>query len=57
MIDADEILVLSPRPARIVARFEPAFEGRDAGLRTRPEFARLAGEVHAALRRGVESAA
>ena len=53
---ADEVLVLSPRPARVVERFEPGFEERDAELRSRPEFAQLVGRVHAALRRGVESA-
>jgi NitT/TauT family transport system ATP-binding protein len=51
---ADEIVVLSRRPARVVERFPVAFERRHPGLRERPEFAELVGRVHAALRAGME---
>jgi len=49
------VLVMSPRPGRIVAEFEVPFEyPRAPELRFTPEFAKLSGEVSAALRQGYE---
>jgi len=48
-----KVVVLTARPGRIAASFEVPFgEDRPAGLRFEPEFARLAGEVRAALEGG-----
>lgn len=45
------VLVMSARPGRIVAEFEVPFEyPRPSDLRFDPEFARLSGEISAALR-------
>lgn len=55
---ADEVVVLTRRPARVVERFEIPFADRDPALRARPEFGVLVSRVHDALRRGMgESAA
>jgi NitT/TauT family transport system ATP-binding protein len=51
---ADEVVVLTPRPARVVARFAVPFATRDASLRSTPELALLTAQVHAALRQGME---
>jgi len=49
------VLVMSPRPGRIVAEFEVPFEyPRAPELRFTAEFAKLSGEVSAALRGGYE---
>jgi len=49
------VLVMSPRPGRIVAEFHVPFEyPRAPELRFTPEFAKLSGEVSAALRGGYE---
>ena len=53
---ADEIVVLSSRPARIVDRFEVNFDVRDAELRMKPEFAELSGRVYESLLSGTEDA-
>lgn len=50
---ADEVVVLSARPARAVERFAVPFAERNSGLRARPEFALLVGRIHAALRQGM----
>ena len=52
---ADQVIVLSSRPAAVRKRFEIDFPVRDANLRTTSEFASLTGEVYAALREGMES--
>jgi NitT/TauT family transport system ATP-binding protein len=50
---SDRVLVMSARPGRIVAEFAVPFAApRTAELRAQSEFARLAGEVAARLRRG-----
>lgn len=54
---ADEVVVLTPRPARVVAHFAIPLAARDAALRSTPEFALLTAEVHAALRRGMAATA
>jgi NitT/TauT family transport system ATP-binding protein len=54
---ADEVIVLTPRPARVVESFRVPFDARGATLRTLPELAILVGRVHAALRRGMDAAA
>ena len=52
---ADQVIVLSSRPAAVRKRFEIDFPVRDANLRTTSEFASLTGEVYTALREGMES--
>ena len=54
---ADEIVVLSSRPARIVERFEVDFQTRDAQLRMTPAFAEMSGRVYEALQSGSEDSA
>lgn len=49
------VLVMSPRPGRFVAEFDVPFDyPRTDEMRFDPEFARISGEVSAALRHGVE---
>jgi NitT/TauT family transport system ATP-binding protein len=49
---ADRVLVMSPRPGRIVAEIPVPFgRSRPAELRAEPQFAKLAGEVSRTLRR------
>ena len=49
------VLVMSPRPGRFVAEFDVPFDyPRTDEVRFDPEFARISGEVSAALREGVE---
>ena len=50
---ADEVIVLSPRPARVVERFPVAFGERLPQWRSHPEFARLTSQVYEALRSGM----
>jgi NitT/TauT family transport system ATP-binding protein len=51
------VLVMSPRPGRFVAEFDVPFGyPRTDEIRFDPEFARISGEVSAALREGVEAA-
>ncbi|MEM9033969.1 MAG: ABC transporter ATP-binding protein [Actinomycetota bacterium] len=51
------VLVMSPRPGRFVAEFDVPFDyPRTDEMRFDPEFARISGEVSAALRHGVEHA-
>lgn len=47
---ADEVVVLSPQPCRIVERFKVDFVDRDAELRGRPEFTSLVARVYDSLR-------
>ena len=54
---ADEVVVLSPRPARVLERFAVAFPKRDAALRESPDFVMLVARVHASLRVGMEATA
>lgn len=50
---AQRVVVLSPRPARVVGEVAvSAGEGRDGGWRTSAEFARLVGELHRLLQQG-----
>jgi len=52
---SSRVLVMSPRPGRILAEVEIPFAyPRSPELRFDPEFARLSGEVSHALRRGYE---
>jgi NitT/TauT family transport system ATP-binding protein len=52
---SQRVLVMRPRPGRIVADIEVPFEHpRTAELRSRPEFAELTGRVSRELRRAVE---
>jgi NitT/TauT family transport system ATP-binding protein len=52
---SSRVLVMSPRPGRIVAEFEVPFPySRSPELRFDPEFARIAGDVSQALRKGYE---
>ncbi|GGE11319.1 Taurine import ATP-binding protein TauB [Aureimonas endophytica] len=52
-----ELVVMSPRPGRIVARFKPDFvqdfarEGRALAARARPDFAELGEEIRALIHR------
>src|SRR5262249_59723025 len=49
---ADRVLVMSPRPGRIVAEVAVPFgRSRPAELRAEPAFARVVGEVSRTLRR------
>jgi NitT/TauT family transport system ATP-binding protein len=48
---SQRVLVMSPRPGRIVADIQIPFGARTTGLRATPEFARLTGEVGDQLRR------
>jgi NitT/TauT family transport system ATP-binding protein len=49
---ADRVLVMSPRPGRIVAEIAVPFgKGRSAELRADPAFARVTGAVSRELRR------
>ncbi len=50
---ADEVLVLGPRPARILERFEVDLGVRDAAVRTTDRFQHLQSEVYAVLRAGM----
>jgi NitT/TauT family transport system ATP-binding protein len=50
---ADEVMVLSPRPARILKRFEIPFGERNAALRGREEFGRLQSEIYEVLLAGM----
>jgi len=54
---ADEVVVLSPRPARVVESFRVTFQERCPSLRESPDFALLVARVHAALRRGMDAVA
>ena len=47
---ADEVVVLSPQPCRIVERYEVDFDHRNAELRGRPEFTALVARVYDSLR-------
>ena len=48
---SSKVVVLSPRPARVVTTVEVPFSlPRPAGLRYEPDFAEVAGEVSRALR-------
>lgn len=51
----DEVVVLGPRPTRIIERFDVPFERRDASLRGDPAFAALQARIHEVLRAGVEA--
>ncbi len=53
---ADEVLVMSPRPARILARFSVDLGRRDAALRTTDDFLHLQTRVYEVLRNGMEEA-
>lgn len=53
---ADEIVVLGPRPARIIERFEVPFDRREPALRGDAAFASLQARVLEVLRAGVEEA-
>lgn len=50
---ADEVVVLSPRPARIIDRFEIPFGERNAALRSNVEFARLQSRIYEVLLAGM----
>ncbi len=54
---ADQVIVLSSRPAAVMKRFEIDFPVRDAKLRTTSEFASLTGQVYATLQAGMENRA
>lgn len=47
---SQRIVVMSPRPGRIVAEIPVPFTAREPGLRSRPQFAALCGEVAERLR-------
>jgi len=51
---ADDVVVLSSRPARVVERFEVDFAIRDVGLRMTPAFAEISSRVYEALRSGTK---
>jgi len=51
---ADEVVVLSDRPARIMGRFNVDFAVRNVGLRVTPAFAEISSRVYEALRSGME---
>ncbi len=51
----DEVVVMSPRPARIIERFQIPFPTRDAALRGDPEFAVMQTRVLDVLRQGLEA--
>lgn len=53
----DVVLVLSPRPARVLARFDVDFARRDPSLRADPAFAAVQSEVLEVLRGGLEESA
>ncbi len=53
---ADEVVVLSRRPARVVERFAISWPKRAAALLATPDFALRCAEIHGALRRGMEAA-
>lgn len=50
---ADEVVVLSPRPARIIERYEIPFGERIASLRGTEAFARLQASIYDCLRGGM----
>lgn len=50
---ADEVVVLSPRPARIIDRFEIPFGERNAALRSNVEYARLQSRIYEVLLAGM----
>ena len=52
---ADEVIVLGPRPTRILERFEIGLGHRDAALRGTGEFARLQSRIYDVLRSGMEA--
>jgi NitT/TauT family transport system ATP-binding protein len=52
---ADEVVVLSPRPARILDRFEIPFGERNAALRGQEEFAALQSRIYNVLLAGMEA--
>lgn len=51
---ADEVVVMSPRPARILERFPVDLGRRDAALRTTDDFLHLQTKVYEVLRNGME---
>jgi len=51
----DEVVVMSPRPARIIERFAIPFATRNAALRADPEFAAMQNRVLEVLRGGLEA--
>ncbi len=51
---ADEVVVLSPRPARILDRFAIPFDERNAALRGQEGFARLQSRIYDVLLAGME---
>ncbi|MFM1831738.1 MAG: hypothetical protein RLZZ461_54 [Planctomycetota bacterium] len=51
----DEVIVMSPRPARIMDRFPIPFTTRDPSLRSDPAFAVMQSRVLDVLRHGVEA--
>ena len=51
---ADEVIVLSSRPARIVERFQIEFGERLPELRATPEFAAMTSEIYQSLLAGME---
>lgn len=51
---ADEVLVMSPRPARVLKRFKIDLGRRDAALRMTDDFIRLQTVVYEVLRNGME---
>ena len=52
---ADEVIVLSSRPAQVVSRFEVKFPVRDAKLRGTSHFATLTARIYESLRSGMEN--
>ncbi len=50
---ADEVVVLSPRPARIIKRYDIPFGDRVASLRGTEAFARLQADIYDCLRGGM----
>ncbi len=49
----DEVVVMSPRPARVIERFKIPFTTRDAALRADPAFAAMQAKVLSVLREGL----